>query len=180
MRGLGDQNNGFFGIFFRRKQFVQRLFAVKHHGFALGVAQNGEHLGVFGVAEHKQRHAWRCMFRCNAVNLFDKRTGHVLDAKARIICRQGAERLLFPARDAVRADDHAGRHAALSNRLNIADAYRADARRGKMLVIRAVVNQVTERADVLALPDGMLHKVGGAAHAEAEARLFCYDDSHWF
>ena len=105
---------------------------------------------------------------------------HVLDAKARIICRQGAEHLLFPARDAVRADDHAGRHAALGNRLDIADVNCTDARRGEMLVVRSVVDQVTERADVLALPDGMLHKIGGAAHAEAEACLFRYNDSHLF
>ena len=45
-------------------------------------------------------------------------------------------------------------------------------------IVRAVVDQVPERADGLPAPDRLLDEIGRAAHAEAEARLFGNDNSH--
>ena len=165
-------------MFFRCKQFFQLRFAVKHHGLPLCIAQNGKHLGVRGVAEHKERHVRRSMLRRDAVDLFDKRAGHVLDVQIRICFREGAEHLLLTARNAVRADDDAGRRAGLCDFLDIGNPDRADAGSGKMLVIRAVVDQMPERADGLPAPDRLLDEIGRAAHAEAETRLFGNDNSH--
>ena len=184
---------GDYRLFFAHRGQLSPLYhrqklvsARKNLLFTFGVAHYSHYLGVFFHSEEQKKAILTAILHGYLMYLLHKGAGAVLVSEIFIRRRKLRKELLILLGDPMRSDKYRHRRGGASGfgyPAHIPYTRHEHALLSQTPVINIIVNDISEGVYPLALSfllDSPLKIIRSALHTEAEARVFCYRNAHFF